>query len=282
MTQFAELPESNATGEIARIYAEIRDTYTTPYVSSLQRHLATHPGVLEWAWDIVGPGFHSGIIPETAWRIARDTDHDNPLQPIGHDEWFAMGVDVNALASIRNVCENFVRVAPLNLLFAGCIRSVIEGARLPAQTTGDNHSWSKPPELDAMPSMVDPATTSREQRDTLLTLSSRMGEQQFIPGLYRILANWPRYLEHVSREISPRLSDPGFRARGKQLASRINAAVPAILERIGQRSALPAPNPRLQLALLEATLTYRRTSPEMVLVGTLLLNQLPERLTAED
>ena len=43
----AELPERNAAGEIATIYAEIRRLWAVPYVSSLQRHLATRPRWLE-------------------------------------------------------------------------------------------------------------------------------------------------------------------------------------------------------------------------------------------
>ena len=44
---FKELPESEATGDIARIYGELRLYYGAPYVSSLQRHLATWPGSSE-------------------------------------------------------------------------------------------------------------------------------------------------------------------------------------------------------------------------------------------
>ena len=38
----AELAESKASGEVAAIYAEVRRLCAVPYVSSLQRHLATH------------------------------------------------------------------------------------------------------------------------------------------------------------------------------------------------------------------------------------------------
>ena len=37
----AELSEADASGELAQIYAEIRTLCAVPYVSSLQRHLAT-------------------------------------------------------------------------------------------------------------------------------------------------------------------------------------------------------------------------------------------------
>ena len=65
----AELSESQATGEIAAIYREIRVFSGVPYVSSLQRYLATLPGVLEWAWTTLRPAMVSGVLPETAWRL---------------------------------------------------------------------------------------------------------------------------------------------------------------------------------------------------------------------
>ena len=65
-----ELPEARATGELAVIYEELRTTCAVPYVSSLQRHLATMPGCLEYAWALLRPAFVSGLLPETAWRLA--------------------------------------------------------------------------------------------------------------------------------------------------------------------------------------------------------------------
>ena len=45
-TLLAELPEDQATGAIAQIYDEIRRFSGVPYVSSLQRYLATDvPGL---------------------------------------------------------------------------------------------------------------------------------------------------------------------------------------------------------------------------------------------
>src|ERR1700709_1343831 len=67
----AELSEAAATGRIAEIYDEIRRFSGVPYVSSLQRYLATMPGVLEWAWDAVRPALVSGVVQETGWRLAK-------------------------------------------------------------------------------------------------------------------------------------------------------------------------------------------------------------------
>ena len=65
-----ELQERDATGEIAAIYAEIRRLWAVPYVSSLQRHLATRPGWLEWTWAALAPAFTSGRAQTAAWRAA--------------------------------------------------------------------------------------------------------------------------------------------------------------------------------------------------------------------
>ena len=70
MAAFAELEEADARGELERIYAQIRDTYGVHYVSSLQRHFATYPGVLQWSWGIAAPAFYNGLIPQTAARKA--------------------------------------------------------------------------------------------------------------------------------------------------------------------------------------------------------------------
>ncbi len=47
-----EVTEQQASGEVAGIYAEIRTLCGVAHVSSMQRHLATRPGWLEWAWAV--------------------------------------------------------------------------------------------------------------------------------------------------------------------------------------------------------------------------------------
>src|ERR1700733_11692300 len=91
-TLLAELSEDAATGRIAEIYDEIRRFSGVPYVSSLQRYLATMPGVLEWAWDAVRPAMVSGVIPETGWRLAT-TVHLSPASPVNEATVRDWGVD---------------------------------------------------------------------------------------------------------------------------------------------------------------------------------------------
>ena len=94
----AELRERDATGEIAAIYAEIRRLWAVPYVSSLQRHLATRPGWLPWTWAALGPAFASGTAQAAAWRAAEGLGVP-PLAPISRRVTWLLKVRVGRLRS---------------------------------------------------------------------------------------------------------------------------------------------------------------------------------------
>ena len=110
----SELPEDQATGAIAEIYDEIRRFSGVPYVSSLQRYLATMPGVLEWAWAAVRPALVSGVIQETGWRLANDV-RLSPLPPVSQAQRNAWRLDMGGLATVGVIAENFVRVSPVSM-----------------------------------------------------------------------------------------------------------------------------------------------------------------------
>src|SRR5258705_11875490 len=104
----AELRESDATGEIAGIYEQIRRLWAVPYVSSLQRHLATRPGWLEWAWAALGPAFTSGVAQAAAWRAA-DGLAVPRLGPLSRDALRGWGVDTPGEGPVPAACASFVR-----------------------------------------------------------------------------------------------------------------------------------------------------------------------------
>ena len=122
----AEISEKDATGEIAAIFAEVRRLWGVPYVSAIQRHLATRPGVLEWAWEAVGPAFRSGVAQAAAAGCA-DEVRLPPLDPIPREALALWGLDEGEAERARSVAEGFVRVAPINMVFAGLMKVLLEG-----------------------------------------------------------------------------------------------------------------------------------------------------------
>ena len=271
----AELPERDATGEIARIYAEIRRLWAVPYVSSLQRHLATRPGWLEWTWAAVGPAFTSGRA-QTAARRAADGLVVPRLAPISGEALSVWSLDAPAQDAARAACASFVRVAPINLVFAGLLRRMLSGER-PAGAAAPETDWTPPPPLGALPSLVDAATLSPAQQAVLASLGTAVGSERFVPGLYRMIAAWPGLLAHVATVLRPLQDDGATVAACRRLLAAVDAEVGPVFALL---PSLPDSPPRPAASDVPAVLagldTYRKTSPEMVVFGRMLGDALPQ------
>lgn len=268
----AELSEDAATGRIAEIYDEIRRFSGVPYVSSLQRYLATMPGVLEWAWDSVRPAMASGTIPETGWRLAR-TVKLPPATAVSVATLRDWGIDAAGLAAIRNVAANFVRVSPVNLMTGACVAQLLNGAR--PSGSGFPNVWTPPAMLPPMPGNADPAALPPDRRAVLMRFATEVDGKPFLPALYRQIAHWPAVLTWLADELAPRFAAPetaaaraAFRAAAREAAPEIVAQLPGI----AQGAAPDVETTRRVLATIDR---YAETSPEMTMFGQLILDALP-------
>lgn len=270
----AELSEAEATGELASIYEELRRYCGVPYVSSLQRFVATMPGALEFAWTALRPAFLDGRLPETAWRLAGAIE-TAPLPPLSSPALALLGVDAEGRRAIRNICDNFVRVAPVNLLFAACIEKLLHGTK-PGGETAAAAIWTPPAMLAPMGAMVDPAAAPPEVAAVLMRLATEIDGKPFVPGLYRLIARWPGYLAHAATLIEPLLKSEAERSRRSAIAVRIVDAADGILAGLPVLdSAHRPPTSAQSRAIVAAIHTYRVTSPEMIVFGSLLRDALP-------
>jgi hypothetical protein len=273
----AELAENQATGRIAEIYDEIRRCSGVPYVSSLQRYLATLPGVLEWAWDAVRPAMMSGVISETGWRLARAVRvpqaKDVPATTLR--QW---GVDAAGLAGIRTIAANFVRVSPVNLVMGACLRHLLLGA-LPSGA-GFAGSWTPPAMLAPMPGNVDPAALPDPQHAVLLRFATEVDGTPFIPALYRQIAHWPAVLAWLADVLAPRFGAAETVAAGVGFRAAARAAAEDIVARLPLVPADGAPDATTTRRVLATIDRYAETSPEMTMFGQLILDALPGTLAA--
>jgi hypothetical protein len=271
-TLLGELLEHQATGEIAVIYDEVRRFSGVPYVSSLQRYLATMPGVLEWAWGAVRPALISGVIQETGWRLAREV-RISPLPKASAPVLRVWGVDAAGLEAIRNIAANFVRVSPVNLMTGACLRLLLTSA--PPAGTGFDGGWTPPTMLAPMPGNADLAALPADARAVLMQLGTAMDGKPFVPALYRQLAHWPALLAWVATELGPRFAaTETAEARAAFRDASWNAA-PAIVARLPSLPNLPPPALATVPRILAAIEGYATTSPEMVMFGQLILDALP-------
>ena len=270
-----ELSERDARGEIGAIYDEIRRWWTIPYVSSMQRHLATRPGWLEWVWAAVRPAFARGTAQTAAWRASADVDVPR-LAPMSRDALRVFGVDEAGERAIHAVCESFIRASPANLVFSGLLRRLLAGDR----PNGDAAAspWNPPPAVPTLPPLVDVATLPPAERGVLLTLSTPVDGQPFVPGLYRMLAHWPAFTAHVAIVLQPHFAAPETRAVCARVLAAIDAEVPAVFAALPALPATPAMPPTAEHARVLAALdAYRKTSPEMIVFSRLIRDAMPPR-----
>lgn len=270
----AELQERDATGEIARIYAEIRRLWAVPYVSSLQRHLATRPDWLKWTWAALAPAFTSGRA-QTAARRAADGLVVPRLAPISREALSVWGLDAAAEDAVRAACASFVRVSPINLVLSGLLRRLLRGER-PAGAPTPDPAWAPPPSLGALPALVDASALPPAPRAVLASLGTTVGEEPFVPGLYRMIAAWPGLLAHVATVLRPLLDDGGTQAACQRLLATVDAEVGPVFALLPPPPPAPPRPPAADVpAVLAALDTYRKTSPEMVVFGRMLGDALP-------
>ena len=267
-----ELLETRATGRIADIYEEIRRFSGVPYVSSLQRYVATLPGALEWAWDALRPAMLSGVIPETGWRLARDI-RTSPARPITAATLRGWGVDAAGLAAIRNIAANFVRVSPVNLMTGACLRLLLTGTT--PSGPGFSGTWTPPEMLPPMPGNVDPSRLPEDQRAVLMRFATELDGAPFIPALYRQIAHWPGVLAWLADELTPRFAAPDTAASRAAFQAAVRDAAPDIVARLPGLPAGPAPDAATTARVLAAISRYAETSPEMTMFGQLILDALP-------
>jgi hypothetical protein len=268
-TLLAELAEDQAGGAIAEIYDEIRRFSGVPYVSSLQRYLATMPGVLEWAWCAIRPAMVSGVIPETGWRLANKVTLTR-LPAVSEQERNAWKLDMGAYATIGAIAENFVRVSPVNLMMGACLRLLLTSP--PPNGPGIQRTWTAPAMLPPMPGNADPATLPPDQRAVLMRFATEVDGTPFIPALYRQLARYPAFLVWLADALVPRLTAAetnaaraGFRAAALDAAPAIVALLPGVPSK-------PAPDADTARRVLATIDRYAETSPEMTMFGRLILD----------
>ena len=226
--------ETDATGETAAIYSDIRKLLGTSVVNLIWRNLATMPGALQWTWSTVRP-LYTGSAPLHAEAIRRTL----PLPEVpgfSADTLAAAGLQRSDLTAICNVLDSYQYTNALALVVLSALLALFEP--LPVDPLPPSDTAPLPPsvELPALPSMAAlPPEVVR-----LIEELNRFGEDSepsLIASMYRHLAYWPAYLALVRTMLVPFQVDGQLdaltrttralgRAHGQLLASQLRPCRP--------------------------------------------------------
>jgi hypothetical protein len=270
-----ELPESAATGELGRIYADIRRWSGVPMVALIYRHLATIPGALEWSWRLIEPAMRAGVLQRKAWQLAQDAviPHQPEIPPAALR---AAGIEADDERQIAAVLDAYNRANPVNIMAVRCLSLHLAGKPSCAADAASWPEWQPPPALPALPAMVDPAAMSptvRELAQLLTDRGPRAAPSPLWPSLYRHLAHWPSFLGYTAVIIPPVFD--AIDAAASRLQRQVDTAAAGIARGLVPPRDLAAPAGDGARQLQSAIDQFSRRIPEMVVIGGVLRRALP-------
>jgi hypothetical protein len=272
-----ELPEARATGELRRIYGEIRRLSGVPMVALIYRHLATIPGALEWSWHLLEPAMRAGVLQQRAWQLAGQARVE-PQPFIAPAALRAVGLAEDDRAAIEAVLDAYNQANPVNIIAVRCLSLHLAGVVQPTAAE-PWPAWDAPPAPAPLPPMIDPAAMNPTVRALAQLLTDRdatAAPSTLWPSLYRHLAHWPAFLGYASVLVPPRFAEIDTVAA--RLRSGVDAAAATIAARLRPPAGLEPPAGAQALRLQAAIEQFSRRIPEMVVIGNLLRSALPSKL----
>ena len=192
------LKELEATGEIAELFAEIRDVMHIPMLTSIWRILASSPDDLKITWRLTKPLFDTGYPDYIYKQLDKRISFPAP-SPLSKEKLNASGINANDLHLFISIVNAYTRSNTLNMI--ALIALVVDPAGEPASF------HPRPPRVDwpALPSVLEEQDVSSSAWSLVNALNA-LGSTPNQPGLatlWRHLAHWPGFLEVVHEAFAP-------------------------------------------------------------------------------
>ena len=201
------ITESDATGETAAIYADIRATLGIGVVNLIWRHLATIDGALPWIWHAIKPVYVSGSAAREAAALFDSLGlPDMPLFPASAIR--TAGVSDSDRDTVIDILDSYNRGNALNLIALSALTATPTDQ---ASARSDTSIGAVENPIPALPSLD---ALDADVRDLVLALSELGAnpDDRIIPSLYRHLAYWPGFLALTWSTIAPMHTDGRLRA----------------------------------------------------------------------
>jgi hypothetical protein len=271
------IPEEDASGDIATLYADLRATLGVPFVNLIWRHLATIQGGLAWAWTLVKPLYVSGELvsraAETSTLVCLPS-----LTPLPDFVWDGAAILRTNRQVIVRLIDSYNHANGVNFLaLLAAVSALREGlpmpvgtARVPPKPTGHRA------EADALPALPGLSELSPTVLDLVRRLDEfgRLGPSDAIASLYRHLAHWPAFLSIAYVALEP-LHRSGELARAQESVIAFGRRHSVELASLVGRD-LPALTPESRSAVLSALDEFTRLMiGRMIVTGKAMRSLIP-------
>ena len=264
MPDFPQIPESDAVGETASIYAALRQTTGVPTVNLIWRHFAALPGVLGLVREALAPLLGSAELDAARTRIAAGAD----LPDCGPADLDAAGIDDTVRPQVAAVVAAYNLGNLTNVVALTALRLRLEQPDRPLRSTPFTARPGAPvsplpalPRLDTLPAPVAASV------HTLAARHEGAGEG-VIPSLYLALTPWPGLLAALPDWLAPLYVPEALRAARGRVVERAEAEAAAVLP------GLPCPPDALNAARPALRRFTALMIPDMIPVGLALQSLL--------
>ena len=270
-----EIAEQDAHGATASRFADIRGTTQRPVVNLLFRTLAAEAGALDWAWQILRPGYRSGRIDRAGAQLAISESYAGVQIEPASDLRASVPLDANALDAIRMIflhynASNRATIIAVSILTLALEQPVQLKAPAPCEEPIVVPQYTLPPLLTV-------ARMPADLRNLVIRLSggTDKGTTPIIPGIYRHLAHWPAFLEFAAIWLAPLLENGTIEREVAKLLTQANVHAASLVEPAPDKGAGQT-NPRGVRAI---TAQFRQIVAKMLVIGLLLETTLPPEAT---
>jgi hypothetical protein len=201
-----EVPQAQACGAIAEIYADICDCQGSSLVNLIWRHLATRPAALDWAWAVARPAYAGGSAARAANTLRARLDLP-ALPVVTSDVSAAAGLAEEQMSVIRTILHAYNHGNSLNLVaFSALLHPPPDAANTRAHTSPE-HDGHTPAKLPPIPALDEIPLALQ----TLVLRLNQFGvnpqHKPIVATLYRHLAPWPPYLALAWSALAPLAED---------------------------------------------------------------------------
>lgn len=215
--------EATATGEVAQIFADIRQTMDIPLVTSIWRGLAGMEDSLEAVWECTKPVYESGEPYPALQRVVAMAELPAP-ERLTASQLECVGVGSDELAQVLAVIDAYNRSNGMNLVALAALVAVEPVAApesvgvlepSPSATKAERTVWPDLVPLMAQPT-INPAVWQMVR--AVNEFGSR-GPDAHVATLWRHLAHWPALLALIHAAMAPLQASGAITGATERMAS---------------------------------------------------------------
>ena len=195
------IAETDATGEIADIFADIRETMQLPLITSIWRILVDIEDGLPTAWNATKPLYQTGQ-PQAALLKMREQISLPIPEPFTLSQLACVGISQDDLPAIRAIINAYNRSNGLNLIALTAL--VVK----PVGTPANEPVPPSPPPWPQLPPLLTQTNISADTWTLLQDIArtnQRLNDKTRKPAIatiWRHLAHWPGLLALAYTSLS--------------------------------------------------------------------------------